>query len=75
LGQGGTPGFMKRKARLRTVLGQSEIPNGSGLFLNFPQNRLRQFRRRRDHRGQNSRRFAFTKSAAIDKALFAGLIN
>jgi len=35
--QGGTPGFMKRKAPLRTILGQSEIPSGSGLFLDFLQ--------------------------------------
>jgi hypothetical protein len=40
--------------------------------------RLRQFRgadRRCCKERQNSPRFAFTKSAAINKALFAGLIN
>lgn len=54
--QGGTPGFMKRKAPLR-ILGQSEIPSRSGLFLDFPQKSSGNFvgaDRRCDHTGTNS---------------------
>ena len=66
--QGGTPGFMKRKARLRTIVGQSEIPSGVDYFSTF--------RKRAQAiwlapigavttQGQTAAHFAFTKWATI----------
>jgi hypothetical protein len=43
---------MKRKTRLEQSWDKVKFLAGSGLFLDFPQNRLRQFRRRCDHRGK-----------------------
>jgi len=69
--EGGTPDFMKRKAPLRTILGQSEIPSGEWTISRLSAKQAN-FAGAATTEGKQP---PITKSATNDKALFAGLIN